>query len=324
MDGCTAVVELEKVKDLDHDRFIEYPQFCEFIRHLPLHSRSQCFYLLSGMTGFRPIETSRLTTDHLLFDDPQRPIILNKITKTKRKYYYDSQGRVLATKIVKIKRRVIPLWVREYILDYLRKNIHALKPAPEGGFYLFSSPTERGTYISTRSWDVNLSRWRHKLVEHDPQKWAWVFDTAFQKVNSRRGCVENVYRLSLYSFRKSRATWHGMELLAKGVSDVLLNVSHFMGHEKIQTTYTYLKALISERYSGFLEQIRPPDLSQPIITEDNTRQTKLTEMSWQPRRHTPTERPAQARPSSSVQACIQEAKHQRTVSSRRCNRTGRR
>lgn len=223
------VVEL--IKDLDKDRFISFPNFCSFIRTMPNYSKHQCFYLLLGITGFRPCEVARLTLLNFDFSDPTKPTIINRITKSKKKVYYDSQGRVIATKIIKIKRRIIPKWVAEYINEYIRRNYNTFRSDGQGSFYIFPSTYTNHPYIPVRSWCIDIAKRRKKLFK---QGWKWVQNVAFQR--NHKGKVVDCHQLSLYSFRKSRATWYGMELMSKGISDVLLNVSHFMGQETCQYT----------------------------------------------------------------------------------------
>jgi len=122
-------------KDLDEDRYITYVQFIDFIKTMQLFSKAQCFYLLLGITGFRPCEVARMTTENLCFDDENNPYILNKITKSKpqimydgdKKIVYDDQGRVLYTRVIKKKKRYIPVWVMNYIKEYLAKHFCGLK-----------------------------------------------------------------------------------------------------------------------------------------------------------------------------------------------------
>lgn len=273
-----SIIEVEVERDLDVDRYIEYEDFCELVRKLPELSRKQCFYLILGMTGFRPIEVCRLSTSNFDFTEAERPVLVNRITKSKKKTYYDERGRVIATKIIKVKRRVIPEWVRDYLLEYVNHWRVTLKPDDKGGAYLFSSRVDGKSFITVNTWCADLAKLRDKLVREDP-KWSWVKQPCSWKVI--RGKPSPVYRLSLYSFRKARATWHGMELMSKGISDVLLNVSHFMGHQRINTTYTYLKALVSETRCGTLEPIKPPNLNKPIFTREGFTQDRTQALARQ-------------------------------------------
>ncbi len=266
---------LEVIHDLDKDRYITYEQFSEFLKTLPMYSKQQCFYLLLGMTGFRPIECCQLTTRHLIFEDLDNPLILNRITKSKTKTYYDAQGRVLAVKHIKIKRRTIPLWVRDYVLEYVIRHGNTFKCAPDGSYYLFSAHHLKKDFIDTASWCADISKLRKRFYAENPEKWGWMRDVAHQRIQF--GNVAPIYKFSLYSFRKARATWHGMELMHKGVMDIAFNVSKFMGHSRVNTTYTYIQSLISERAAGNLVPIKPPDLSKPIFLRENFRQTKLFE-----------------------------------------------
>lgn len=267
------VIEVEK--DLDRDRYLEYSQFVDFINFLPPYSKSQCYYLVLGMTGFRPIEVSKLTLNQLEFTDKSRATIVNRITKTKKKTYYDSKGRVIATKQIKIKRRIIPSWVAEYIEEYIKRNYNQLKSDDNGSFYLFSTPyNSRLPYVDTQSWNVDLSKWRKRLVQDNFVKWSWIFEPAYFKIIN--GKKSPVYRLSLYSFRRSRATWFAAQLLEKGISDVLLTTSQFMGHSRLNTTYVYIKNLIAEKNVGNPSPICAPDLSENILKKEKSKQTKLS------------------------------------------------
>ncbi len=92
------------------------------------------------MTGFRPIEVARLTMAQLDFSEADKPLIVNRITKTKKKVYHYPDGRVMATKLIKVKRRIIPVWVKEYLEKYIRMHYNTFNPDDKGSFYLFSRP----------------------------------------------------------------------------------------------------------------------------------------------------------------------------------------
>lgn len=265
-------VVLEVEKDLDNDRYLTYDQFKDLINWFPKFDRRQCFFLLLGLTGFRPCEVSKLTLDQLEFSNRSRPVIRNRIMKSKTYVYYDKFGHVKSRRVAKIKRRQIPLWVRDYVEHFIRLEYNKFQPDNNGSFYLFSSPSRRCN-ISVKSWNSTVNKLRKKLYLEDPVKWSWVNEKVSEKIVMDKKVF--VHRLCLYSFRKSRATWYGMQLMDKGISDVLLNVSHFMGHSKVNTTYTYLKALVAENHQLNPEPIAPPDLTQNIFRKKSEEEIEI-------------------------------------------------
>lgn len=252
---------IEVIESLDEDRYIEFWQFKDLLNFFPAYSKMQAWILYAGYTGFRPIEISATTINMLYFQDREHPHVLNRITKTKRKYYLDPEGRVIATKIIRTKKRFIPIWVRDYLEEYIRQNWQTMANG-----YLF--PNGKGHHLTSDAFIVYFSKLRKKLLQANPVKYSWANDVVATRII--KGKKVDIHRLSTYALRKSHATWYAMKLLDAGVSDVLLAVSHHMGHKQLNTTYRYVKNLIADRIDG-ISAIKPPDLNENIIgTESPT------------------------------------------------------
>ncbi len=252
---------IEVLDNLDEDRYLEYYQFKQVLNFLPMYSKMQAFCLYLGITGFRPLECCRAKIDNLLFQDRQNPCILNLITKSKPKYYYDKTGKLLTVIYMKQKKRLIPLWVRDYFEEYIRRNWQTMS-----NNYLF--PNNRGGHIKSKSMVVLFDKLRKKMYKTDPIKYSWTMDIVKTQY-AGNGKINPIHRLSMYAFRKSRVTWYAMTLLEKGISDVLLCCSQFMGHKKLNTTYTYVKKLIADRADGTIVKFKPPNLNKNILGVNN-------------------------------------------------------
>lgn len=252
------VVEIELESDLDDDRYLTYEQYKEVLSFQPMYSKGQAYTLYAGITGFRPDECGRTKIEQLLFTDRNDPQVINKITKYKKKTYFDSKGRVISVKTTKTKKRSIPLWVRDYLEEYIRQ--HWMQMA---NGHLF--PNGKGGYLNSDYWCVYWSRLRKAMTKQDSVRYAWVNENVCPKIVN--GKITWTKRLSGYSFRKSRATWYAMACMEKGIQDVLLATAHFMGHgsKSIKATYVYIKKLIADRVDCGLEAIKPPDLNQNIL-----------------------------------------------------------
>lgn len=264
MSGLVASTILEIPQDLDEDRYFDYDQFKQVLNFLPMFSKMQAFCLYMGITGFRPIECCRARIGNLLFDNRECPMVQNLITKVKPKAYYDKNGKLLTVLYTKKKKRVIPLWVRDYFEEYIRRNWQVMS-----GEFLF--PNGRGGHMSSRTMVVLFDKLRKKMIKADSLKYSWVMDIVGSQFNpSCVGNVQNIHRLSMYSFRKMRVTIYALACLEKGIQDVLLCTAQFIGHgsNSIRHTFRYVKRLISERVDGAVIPLKAPDLNENILGVD--------------------------------------------------------
>ena len=262
MRGLGAATVIEISDDLDDDRYLEYWQFKDQLNFLQPYSKMQAFSLFLGMTGFRPIECCRATIQHLLFDDRACPMVQNVITKVKPRHFYDKAGRLLTIIRTKRKKRVIPLWVRDYFEEYIRRNWQLM-----AGGYLF--PDGRGGHMKSRTMVVLFDKLRKRMIKADSIKYSWVMDAVGWTFTGGKAVA--IHRLSMYAFRKSRATWYAMACLEKGIPDVLLCTAQFMGHgpRSIHHTYRYVKRLIAERVDGAVIPLKAPDLNENFLGVEN-------------------------------------------------------
>jgi integrase len=228
----------------------------------------QAFIIYLGYTAFRPIEVCRARIDNLLFEDRQHPRIINEITKTGPKHYYDKNGKLLTIKYTKIKRRAIPLWIRDYFEEYIRRNWQTMANG-----YLFSNG--KGTHLSNKNMVVYFDKLRKRMYRDNPIRYSWVMDTVGKKPwhDKKTGItrIVSIHRLSMYSFRKTRTTWYAMACLEKGISDVALCTAQWLGHsgKSIHHTYRYIKRLIADDLDTNITQLKPPNLNENIIGVTN-------------------------------------------------------
>lgn len=296
-------VVIHLTQNLDAIRYISYSLFLDFLNTLKSWSEQQFFYLLLGITGFRPFDLLKLTTGHLFFNRPT-PIIVNHIGKPRKKYYFSCgcnhwerglrqywekvnpkknhpnqtlqcpihlKATIRATKIInKVKEREIPQWVVLYVFEYLKRNAHKLTVRDEqGNYYLF--PCHRTNQPrKTQYWEVDINKQRKHLIKLDEQKWGWVMEIAHPRYFAKKGWTDGIHRLSLYTLRHSRLTWKAMEYLEKGLNDVSLLVSKWVGHELAATTHGYIESVITKPFKA-------PNLNIGVFQKDRSQQINLKE-----------------------------------------------
>lgn len=244
--------------DLDAVRYIEYSDFIDFLKTLPMYSQHQCYYLLLGMTGFRNCEMIGLNSGQLFFDEP-KPYILNHVRKPVKRYF-DIKGRVIAVKHQKVKRREIPIWVRDYVLEYISRNRHRLVRSVDDHVFLFTG--RNGNCLGMKSMIGNISWQRKRLVKLDPIKWGWMQQPVHPRYHKAKGVVDYILRFSTHAFRHSRMTWKAMEYLDAGFKDVDLLVSKWAGHSHKTTTRAYIESVISQPFSK-------PDLDKDVFSNNS-------------------------------------------------------
>ncbi|MBW2972900.1 hypothetical protein KY346_00735 [Candidatus Woesearchaeota archaeon] len=258
------LVEVTILKDLDDDRYLTYQQFKDFINYLQPFSKHQAYFLFAGLTGFRPIECTRAQIENLHFEDRTQPKISNLITKYKRTIRTDQAGNKIITRIIKKKTRLIPLWFRDYLEEYIRQNWHTMADG-----YLFPSNRNNKKPMSVSGWESFLWRTRTQMINTNRIRYSWVNDEVMKRYGGPNKELRSIKRLSLYAFRKSRATWYAMACMEKGIQDVLLTTAHFMGHSQVNSTYRYIKRLVADRMDCGIEAIKPPNLEENFIGVDN-------------------------------------------------------
>ena len=254
-------ISIEVMEDLDDDRYFSWEQFTQVVNFCRPFSKMQAFLIYGGLTAFRPIESSRAQITNLLFQDREHPLIQNNITKYKPKIFFTKLGVPVNVHYNKKKKRQVPLWVRDYFEEYIRRNWQTL-----ANDYLF--PDGKGGFISSHNWCTLFAKLRKRMITADAVKYSWVNDIVSTQY-AGNGTVKHIHRLSMYALRKSRITWYAMGLINQGVADISVCCSQFAGHKKFSTTYTYIKRLIAEHTDGSLTALKPPNLNENILGKDN-------------------------------------------------------
>jgi len=226
----TVIVE----RDIDQDRFITYEQFKLLLRQWSTLSKNQVYFMLLGVTGWRPVELCRAKVEDI---DAANKRIKWRIAKPKQFLKDD-----YLVKKHKIKWRVLPDWAFRILDTYIKRNYLTM----EEGYIFPSRDNNHGKHMLVKSFEAELKRKRDELFFADPNKWGWV-KQPYQKIIYPDGRVQQYYKVSLYAFRKMHATYYAQMLQDKGITDVLLHTAVHMGHSKVQTTYQYVKSLIDEK-----------------------------------------------------------------------------
>jgi len=236
-------------RDVDEDRFISYENFKKLLKEFPVLSKEQIYFMMLGITGWRPNELCRAKIDDLDLSDSENPRIKWKLSKPKQ---FFKNGYLV--KRYKIKWRLIPGWAGQILQAYIKKHIFEMVDG-----YLFPSREKwKGDeHMDVRTMQTTLQRKRDELIKKDPEKWAWVKEP-YQIIVYPNGRKQAYYKVSLYSFRKMHATYFARMLLDHGIADVLLATAQHMGHTKPETTMKYVKAILDEKplvNSGFKKAV---------------------------------------------------------------------
>ena len=247
----TVVIE----RDIDQDRFISYERFKELLKEWPPLSKNQIYFMMLGVTGWRPCELCVAKVEDI---DPENKRIKWRVAKPKQ-FYKDNY----LVKKYKIKWRILPDWAFSVLDNYIKQNYLTMTHG-----YLFPSRQRKhGYHMAVHSFQEELARLKRKLFAKDPNKWGWLYEP-YQKIVYPNGRVQFYHKVSLYAFRKMHATYYAQMLQDKGITDVLLHTAVHMAHSKIQTTFQYVKSLIDEKEitSGFKRAIDYSfDYCQPKI-----------------------------------------------------------
>lgn len=225
----TVVVE----RDVDQDRFISYDRFKILLKEWPPLSKQQVFFMMLGVTGWRPCELVVSKIEHI---DPVNKRIKWKVAKPKTSYRDE-----YVVKTSKIKWRILPDWAFEVLNNYIKRNFMTMIDG-----YLFPSRQNmHGNHVTVEGMGEELRKMRDKLYAQDRNKWGWVKEP-YQKIMYPNGRVQFYYKVSMYAFRKMHASYYAQMLQDQGISDVVFHTCKHMGHTKMETTLTYLKSMIDE------------------------------------------------------------------------------
>ena len=226
----TIVIE----RDIDQDRFITYERYKQILRLWPSLSKQQIYFMMLGVTGWRPCELARAKVQDIDF---QNKCIKWRIAKARTSY---RDNYIIKTH--KIKWRALPKWAFDILCAYIKNNFFLMRDG-----YLFPSRCNKyGGHMTMESFQVELQRKRDKMYKVDPDKWGWVKDT-YQEIHYPNGRKQVYYKLSLYSFRKMHTFYFAQMLLDKGITDILLHTAKHLGHTDPRTTMKYLKNLIDDK-----------------------------------------------------------------------------
>lgn len=226
----TVVIE----RDIDQDRFISYERYKQLISQWPILSKNQVFFMMLGITGWRPCELVISKVEDI--DAPNKRIKW-KVAKPKQFYKDD-----YIVKQHKIKWRILPDWAFKILDAYIRNNYLNMI----NGYLFPSRQNKYGNHVTVAGMQEELNKMRDKLYDMDKEKWGWVKEP-YQKIVYPNGRVQFYYKVSLYAFRKMHATYYAQMLLDKGITDVLLHTAVHMAHTKPETTYRYVKSLMDEK-----------------------------------------------------------------------------
>ena len=226
----TIIVE----RDIDQDRFISYERYKQLISQWHPLSKNQIFFMMLGVTGWRPCELVVSKVEHI---DPMQKRIKWNVAKPKT-----SIKDNYLVKQQKVKWRILPDWAFNILDAYIKNNYLNMI----NGYLFPSRQNMYGNHVTVAGMQEELKKMRDKLYDLDRDKWGWVKEP-YQKIIYPNGRIQFYYKVSLYAFRKMHATYYAQMLLDKGISDVLLHTAVHMAHSNPKTTYTYVKSLMDEK-----------------------------------------------------------------------------